>query len=101
MKIKLLLLMTMLSSSVFSQNTFDIEGHRGCRGLYPENTIVAFINAVKLGVNTLEMDMQISKDGKIVISHDYYMGDNICSTPDGKPVDKADIDKYKIYNLSY
>ena len=90
-----------LSSATFSQTNFDIEGHRGCRGLYPENTIVAFINAVKLGVNTLEMDMQISKDGKIVISHDYYMGDNICSTPDGKPVNAADIEKYKIYTLTY
>ena len=85
----------------FAQNTFDIEGHRGCRGLYPENTIVAFINAVKLGVNTLEMDMQISKDGQIVISHDAFMGSNICTTPDGKPVNAGDESKYKIYTLNY
>jgi len=93
--------MTVASSFVFSQNTFDIEGHRGCRGLYPENTIVAFIHAVKLGVNTLEMDMQISKDGKIVISHDAFMGANICTTPEGKPVETADESNYKIYNLTY
>ena len=68
MRITLLIALTSLSSMLFSQATFDIEGHRGCRGLLPENTIAAFINAVKLGVNTLEMDMQISKDGKIVIS---------------------------------
>ena len=93
--------MTALSSSVFSQSTFDIEGHRGCRGLYPENTIVAFIHAVQLGVNTLEMDMQISKDVKIVISHDAFMGSNICTAPDGKPVEAADESKYKIYTLTY
>jgi glycerophosphoryl diester phosphodiesterase len=101
MKIRLLFLLVAFSTTVFSQNTFDIEGHRGCRGLYPENTIVAFINAVKLGVNTLEMDMQISKDGQIVISHDYFMGSNICTAPNGKPVEAADEQKYKIYNLSY
>lgn len=101
MKIVFMIMLTVLSSASFCQNTFDIEGHRGCRGLYPENTIVAFINAVKLGVNTLEMDMQISKDGKIVISHDAIMGSNICTAPDGKPVNAADEEKYKIYTLTY
>ena len=93
--------MAVISSSLFSQTAFDIEGHRGCRGLYPENTIVAFIHAVKLGVNTLEMDMQITKDGKIVISHDAFMGANICTAPNGKPVEAADESKYKIYTLTY
>ena len=101
MKFRLFVLLSAMSAGAIAQNNFDIEGHRGCRGLYPENTIVAFINAVKLGVNTLEMDMQISKDGQIVISHDPYMGDNICSTPEGKPVSAADLDKYKIYTLTY
>ena len=101
MKIKLLILMAVVSSSLFSQTAFDIEGHRGCRGLYPENTITAFIHAVKLGVNTLEMDMQISKDGKIVISHDAFMGANICTAPNGKPVEAGDESKYKIYTLNY
>lgn len=101
MKITLLVLLMAVSANIFSQTTFDIEGHRGCRGLYPENTIVAFINAVKLGVNTLEMDMQISKDGKIVISHDAFMGSNICTKPDGTPVAEADEQNLKIYTLSY
>ncbi len=94
-------LLTALSLPMFSQTSFDVEGHRGCRGLLPENTIAAFINAVQLGVNTLEMDMQISKDGKIVISHDAYIGSNICSMPDGKPVTVADEEKLKIYTLTY
>ncbi len=96
-----MLSLIVLSPGLFGQATFDIEGHRGCRGLRPENTIAAFINAVKLGVNTLEMDMQISKDGKIVISHDAFMGSNICSAPDGKPVTQADEEKLKIYTLTY
>jgi glycerophosphoryl diester phosphodiesterase len=84
-----------------AQSSFDIEGHRGCRGLYPENTIPAFINAVKLGVNTLEMDIIVSKDGQLVISHDPFMNDVICSNPDGTPVTAEQASNLKIYNLTY
>src|SRR3954464_12088059 len=80
-----------------AQTNFDIEGHRGCRGLYPENTIIAFMEAVKLGVNTLEMDVVVSKDGKLVVSHDPTLNPDICSTPDGKPVSTG----IRIYNLTY
>ncbi|MDB5284205.1 MAG: glycerophosphodiester phosphodiesterase [Bacteroidota bacterium] len=90
-----------LSGHIFSQSNFDIEGHRGCRGLYPENTIVAFIEAVKLGVNTLEMDIIISKDGQVVISHDTYMNDVICTKPDGSPVKAGEEGNYQIYNMAY
>src|ERR1051325_7542810 len=84
---------------VNAQNNFDIEGHRGCRGLYPENTIIAFIEAVKTGVNTLEMDVVVSKDGLLVVSHDPEMNEEICSTPNGSPVEASDKSKYKIYHL--
>ncbi|HWB63585.1 MAG TPA: glycerophosphodiester phosphodiesterase [Chitinophagales bacterium] len=84
-----------------AQPTFDVEGHRGCRGLLPENTIPAFINAVKLGVNTLELDMCVSKDGKIVVSHDRFMNDEICTKPDGTPVTADDKGKYNIHDLTY
>ena len=86
---------------MFSQTNFDIQGHRGCRGLYPENTIVAFIEAVKLGVNTLEMDVVVSKDGKLVVSHDPVMNDEICSTPDGNAIAATEKNNYRIYNLTY
>jgi glycerophosphoryl diester phosphodiesterase len=101
MRLSLSLLLILLSLETFAQMNFDIEGHRGCRGLYPENTIVAFIEAVKLGVNTLEMDVVVSKDGKLVVSHDPVMNEDICSTPDGKPVTSANKENYKIYNLTY
>ncbi len=99
MKNTILFSLLLLSGSAFSQTNFDIEGHRGCRGLYPENTIVAFIEAVKLGVNTLEMDVVVSKDGKLVVSHDPFMNPDICSNPDGSPVSPTD--KIRIYNLTY
>ena len=84
-----------------AQTSFDIEGHRGCRGLYPENTIPAFIHAVKFGVNTLELDIIVSKDGKLVVSHDPYMNASICTKPDGNPVNADEADKYRIYDMTY
>lgn len=97
----LIFLFTAITYTMSAQTAFDIEGHRGCRGLYPENTIIGFIEAIKLGVNTLEMDVLVSKDGQLVVSHDPWMNDEICSKPDGKPVTASDKSQYKIYNLTY
>jgi glycerophosphoryl diester phosphodiesterase len=49
---------------------FDLEAHRGGRGLAPENTLAAFDNAIDLGVSTLELDIGLTADGVVVISHD-------------------------------
>ena len=100
-KILFPVLFTSLVAMLTAQSNFSIEGHRGCRGLYPENTIIGFIEAVKLGVNTLELDVVVSKDGKVVVSHDPEMNDAICSTPDGKPMLEGDGKKYKLYQMKY
>lgn len=47
--------------------------HRGGAALYPENTIPAMINSLKIGVRNLEMDLQVTQDGKVVVSHDPYL----------------------------
>ena len=65
---------------------FHIQGHRGARGLLPENTIESCLEAVKLGVDGLEIDVVVSKDGQIVVSHEPWMSPLFCSFPDGKPV---------------
>ena len=65
----------------------------------PENTIPAFLNAVKMGVNTLEMDIVMSKDSLLVISHDPYINAEICSNPDGTPVTDAQEKNLKIYDI--
>lgn len=65
---------------------FELQGHRGCRGYYPENTIPAFIHALELGANTLEMDVVISKDSQVVVSHEPWFAPEFCSKPDGSPV---------------
>ena len=49
---------------------FDLQGHRGARGLWPENTLAGFEQALALGVSTLELDCAVTRDGVVVISHD-------------------------------
>ncbi len=78
-----------------------IHGHRGARGLYPENTITAFIEAVKLGVDALEMDVVISKDNQVVVSHEPYMNALFCSTPDGVAINSAYEKQHNLYHMSY
>ncbi len=56
----------------------DIQGHRGCRGLMPENSIPGFLKALDLGVTTLELDVVISGDSQVVVSHEPFIRDLIC-----------------------
>ena len=62
----------------------DIQGHRGARGLKPENTLPAFAHALMLGVTTLELDCAVTKDGVVVVSHDSTLNPDITRGPDGK-----------------
>jgi glycerophosphoryl diester phosphodiesterase len=63
---------------------FDLQGHRGARGLAPENTIPAFETALKIGVTTLELDTGMTKDDVLVVSHDSYLNPEHTRGPDGK-----------------
>jgi glycerophosphoryl diester phosphodiesterase len=58
--------------------TFDLQAHRGGLGLRPESTIASFANGLKIGVSTLEMDVQITKDGQAVITHDRQVDGTKC-----------------------
>ncbi|OGR60578.1 MAG: hypothetical protein A2X36_13195 [Elusimicrobia bacterium GWA2_69_24] len=62
-----------------------VHGHRGCRGILPENTLSAFKEALRLGVDVLELDTGVSRDGVVVISHNRELDPAICLGPDGKP----------------
>ena len=59
-----------------------IFGHRGCRGMLPENSIEGFQKAIDLGVDGIEFDVVVNKDKQIVISHEPYMDQKYCLTPD-------------------
>ena len=69
-------------------HAFDLQGHRGARGLMPENTLPAFQKALDLGVDTIECDMAITKDGVVVIHHDLRLNPDTTRGPDGKWLDK-------------
>lgn len=84
-----------------AQQKIDWQGHRGCRGLMPENSLPGFLKAVELGVTTLELDVVISKDGQIVVSHEPWMSSVICSHPDGSPVLKSEEKSLNLYQMDY
>ncbi len=80
---------------------FDKQGHRGCRGLMPENTIPAMLKALDLGVTTLEMDVVITKDKKVVLSHDQWFAEEITTKPDGKYMGPREERRFNIYWMTY
>jgi glycerophosphoryl diester phosphodiesterase len=81
--------------------TFDTEGHRGARGLMPENTVPAMRKAIDLGMTTIEMDCHITKDKKVVVTHDPHINPAYARTPDGQDILKADARKYVVYQMNY
>jgi len=73
-------MMAAVSTSAFG---FDLQGHRGARGLAPENTLPAFATALSIGVTTLELDVAMTKDGILVVHHDEWLNPDIARGPDG------------------
>lgn len=80
---------------------FDKEGHRGCRGLMPENTIPAFKKAIDLGVTTLEMDAVITKDKQVILSHEPFFNHEITTKADGSFVKENEEKSLNIYEMLY
>jgi len=81
-------------------NYIDVQPHRGGAGVRPENTFSSMLYSIELGVNTLEMDMQLSGDGKVVISHENYFHPNYCLRPDSTEILKSDPREY-LYTMPY
>ncbi len=80
---------------------FDKEGHRGCRGLMPENTIPGFKKAIDLGVTTLEMDAVITKDKQVILSHEPFFNHEITTKADGSFVAENEEKSLNIYEMTY
>jgi glycerophosphoryl diester phosphodiesterase/esterase/lipase len=83
------------------QYNFELQGHRGARGLSPENTIQAFEKALDLGVNTLELDVVISKDHKVVVSHEPWLNYEITLDSKGNRITKEEATAFNIYKNKY
>ena len=63
---------------IMAQSEYKIIGHRGCRGLYPENTIEGFHKAIKMGVDGIEFDIVANKNLQLIISHEPYVDTSYC-----------------------
>lgn len=73
-----------LAAAALPASAFDLQGHRGARGLRPENTLAGFSFALSIGVTTLETDLAVTKDGVLVISHDPYLNPDLVRDPEGR-----------------
>lgn len=72
---------------------FDWQGHRGCRGLLPENSIEGFLHALNYPIQTLELDVVLTKDLVVLVSHEPWFSPDICSG--------HGIDSNNIYHMTY
>ena len=79
----------------------DLQGHRGARGLWPENSLEGFINVLELGINTLEMDLAVTADSHLVVSHEPYFSSEICLDPKGNEISESAQLRNNIYQMSY
>ncbi|MCF8216670.1 MAG: glycerophosphodiester phosphodiesterase [Chlorobium sp.] len=80
---------------------FEIQAHRGARAFFPENTIPAFCRAAALGVRVIELDLVVSRDEMLVVSHDPWITGPLCSGPDGMPLDRSAKERHLIYQMDY
>ncbi len=101
MKKLILALLIISTQPLLAQTKLNRQGHRGTRGLMPENTIQAMKKALDIGVETLELDVIISKDKQVVVSHDPYMSADITTKPDGTPVTADEQKGINLYQLTY
>lgn len=99
-KMSVIIIFIQVSTMSKTLAKLDIQGHRGCRGLMPENTIPGFIKALQLGVTTLELDVVITSDNKVLLSHEPFMSGEICKTPGGNIITAADEKTHNIYRMT-
>jgi glycerophosphoryl diester phosphodiesterase len=93
---------TVVKNNFENAPTFDRQGHRGCRGLQPENTIAAMLLALEsYSVNTLELDVVITADSKVVLSHEPFMNHEIATKPDGSFISEAEERNFNLYKMTY
>ncbi len=85
----------------YTIKNFDVQGHRGCRALLPENTIPAMLKAIDLGVTTLEMDIVFTKDNVAIVSHEPFFNHEITTKPDGTFVTAEEEKNYNIYKMTF
>lgn len=82
-------------------SSFDLQGHRGARGLLPENTIPSFLKATEFNVKTIEMDLVVTGESELLVSHEPWFNHKISTHPDGSPVTEEEQMSLNIYEMTY
>lgn len=95
------ILLSLLLAAPEARAQIDLQGHRGARGLLPENTIAGVVEALDHAVQTIELDVVISADGEVVVSHEPWMSGAICRTPAGDDVTAEDERSFNIFQMTY
>lgn len=88
-------------SNKMDTSNIDIQGHRGARGLLPENSIRGFLHAVDLGVNTLELDLCITKDRQVIVSHEPFFSHEICLDQNRSMISEEEALELNIFEMDY
>jgi len=76
----------------------DVQGHRGARGLWPENTLAGFARAMELGVSAVELDCAVSRDGVVVVTHDPELNPDVTRDAAGRFLEHTGP---RVFDLSY
>jgi len=84
-----------------STKTLDVQGHRGARGLYPENSTHGMLKALEFGVSTLEMDVVITKDSIPILSHEPFISSEIGTHKDGASVTEEEEKSLNIFQMTF
>jgi glycerophosphoryl diester phosphodiesterase len=87
MKKRIVMVEMMLFSTMLQ--ALQVQGHRGARSLRPENTLPSFAAAIEAGADVIELDVLASKEGELVVHHDYFVNQELCTYLDGSPITHA------------
>jgi len=96
-----ILLLSAVNTFAQTVKVVSIEGHRGARGLIPENTIPSFLKALDLGADTLELDVVVSRDGLLVVSHEPWFSSVISLDRNGNRIPPEKEKEFNIYKMDY
>lgn len=80
---------------------FQFQGHRGARGLFPENTLPSFLAALDHGLSALELDVVLTGEHQFLVSHEPFFSHEFCCKPNGEPIQKEEILFHNIYNMTH
>lgn len=94
-------ILSLSGPAIMAQNIMSVYGHRGARGLMPENTMPGFLKAIGFDVHGIEMDLVVSADGQLILSDSPWLSHQLCSDGNGKPLTRSQEKEVIILKMTY